>query len=197
MAIGNIEPMIYGNRAAPAADPEQERVVAAQAGLIVNEAEPLNCETPPLGLGSEVTPTARFYRRNHFPIPVLDETTWRERVAAWPWFLAWRDGEPVGLVAVVTEQPGGASGWHLISMWVSPQVRGSGVADGLVAAVTAHARAAGVSTVTLWVAARNDRARGFYERMGFRPTGVRQTYQRDDAPDLDEEELTLDLAGPG
>ena len=127
----------------------------------------------------------------------LDETTWRERVAAWPWFLAWRDGEPVGLVAVVTEQPGGASGWHLISMWVSPQVRGSGVADGLVAAVTAHARAAGVSTVTLWVAARNDRARGFYERMGFRPTGVRQTYQRDDAPDLDEEELALDLAGPG
>jgi DMSO/TMAO reductase YedYZ molybdopterin-dependent catalytic subunit len=80
MAIGNIEPMIYGNRAAPAADPEQERVVAAQAGLIVNEAEPLNCETPPLGLGSEVTPTARFYRRNHFPIPVLDETTWRLRV---------------------------------------------------------------------------------------------------------------------
>jgi hypothetical protein len=33
--------------------------------------------------------------------------------------------------------------------------------------------------------------------MGFRPTGVRQTYKRADAPDLDEEELALDLAGPG
>jgi ribosomal protein S18 acetylase RimI-like enzyme len=124
----------------------------------------------------------------------FEEATWRERIAASPWFLAWRDGEPVGLVAIVTQQPGGL---HLVSMWVSPQVRGSGVADGLVAAVTAHARAAGVSTVTLWVAAGNDRARGFYERMGFRPTGVRQTYQRADAPDLDEEELALDLAGPG
>jgi ribosomal protein S18 acetylase RimI-like enzyme len=127
----------------------------------------------------------------------FEEATWRERIAASPWFLAWRDGEAVGLVAVVTQQPGRAREWHLVSMWVSPQVRGSGVADGLVAAVTAHARAAGVSTVTLWVAAGNDRARGFYERMGFRPTGVRQTYQRADAPDLDEEELALDLAGPG
>jgi DMSO/TMAO reductase YedYZ molybdopterin-dependent catalytic subunit len=77
MAIGNIEPMIYGNRAAPVADPEQERLVAAQAGLVVNGAEPLNCETPPPALGGEVTPTARFYRRNHFPIPVLDAATWR------------------------------------------------------------------------------------------------------------------------
>jgi DMSO/TMAO reductase YedYZ molybdopterin-dependent catalytic subunit len=77
MAIGNVEPMIYGNRAAPPADPEQERLAAAQAGLVVNGAEPLNCETPPPALGGEVTPTARFYRRNHFPIPVLDAATWR------------------------------------------------------------------------------------------------------------------------
>ena len=79
MAIGNTEPMIYGNGAAPAADPEQERLVAARAGLVVNGPGPgpLNCETPPSALGGEVTPTARFYRRNHFPIPVLDAATWR------------------------------------------------------------------------------------------------------------------------
>src|SRR5260370_33465191 len=79
MAIGNTEPMIYGNGAAPAADPEQERLVAARAGLVVNGPGPgpLNCETPPSALGGEVTPTARFYRRNHFPIPVLDPATWR------------------------------------------------------------------------------------------------------------------------
>jgi ribosomal protein S18 acetylase RimI-like enzyme len=127
----------------------------------------------------------------------FQEATWRERIAASPWFVAWQDGEPVGLVAVVTQQPGSARGWHLVSMWVSPQVRGSGVADGLVAAVTAHARAAGGSTVTLWVAAGNDRARGFYERMGFRPTGIQQTYQRADESNLDEEEFALELAGPG
>src|SRR5258708_19961451 len=77
MAIGNLAPMIHPNRAAPAADPGQERLLAAQAGLVENEAEPLNCETPASALGGEVTPTTRFYRRNHFPIPVLDKTTWR------------------------------------------------------------------------------------------------------------------------
>jgi hypothetical protein len=51
--------------------------------------------------------------------------------------------------------------------------------------------------VTLWVAAGNARARGFYERMGFRPTGIQQIYQRVGAADLDEEELALDLAGAG
>jgi ribosomal protein S18 acetylase RimI-like enzyme len=125
-----------------------------------------------------------------------EEATWRERIGASPWFLGRRDGEPVGLVAVVAGQPGDPREWHLVSMWVSPQVRGSGVADRLVGAVTAHARAAGGATVTLWVAAGNARARAFYERMGFRLTGSRQTYHRIGAPDLDEEELALDLGGP-
>jgi ribosomal protein S18 acetylase RimI-like enzyme len=127
----------------------------------------------------------------------LEEATWRERIAGSPWFLAWHDGEPVGLVAIITEQPGDGRRWHLVSMWVSPQVRGSGVADRLVTAVSNDAGAAGASTVTLWVAAGNDRARGFYERMGFRPTGNKQTYQRAGASALDEEELALDLAGTG
>jgi ribosomal protein S18 acetylase RimI-like enzyme len=82
-------------------------------------------------------------------------------------------------------------------MWVSPQVRGSGVADRLVDAATARVRAAGGSAVTLWVAIGNARARGFYQRMGFRSTGIRQVYQRPGAADLDEEELTLDLGGAG
>ena len=77
MTIGNLAPMTWDNRMAPVADPEQERLLAAQAGLVVNGAEPLNCETPVGMLGGDVTPTAQFYRRNHFPIPVLDEAAWR------------------------------------------------------------------------------------------------------------------------
>jgi ribosomal protein S18 acetylase RimI-like enzyme len=49
--------------------------------------------------------------------------------------------------------------------------------------------------VTLWVAPGNARARGFYERMGFRPTGNQSIYRRADATALDEEELALDLPG--
>jgi DMSO/TMAO reductase YedYZ molybdopterin-dependent catalytic subunit len=58
-------------------NPELERQVAAQAGLVVHGADPLNCETPPSALGGAVTPTARHYRRSHFPIPVLDAATWQ------------------------------------------------------------------------------------------------------------------------
>jgi DMSO/TMAO reductase YedYZ molybdopterin-dependent catalytic subunit len=77
LAIGNLARTIAGNLAAPAADPEQERLAAEQAGLFVNGTEPLNCETPASAQGGEVTPTAQFYRRNHFPMPVLDAATWR------------------------------------------------------------------------------------------------------------------------
>ena len=71
MAIGNLQ------RSSAAVGPNAERVIAAQAGLVVHEAESLNCETPPALLGGEVTPTAQFYRRSHFPTPELDESAWR------------------------------------------------------------------------------------------------------------------------
>jgi DMSO/TMAO reductase YedYZ molybdopterin-dependent catalytic subunit len=79
MTIGNLVPVRSGNGAAAAAtaDLERERAEAARAGLVVHQAESLNCETPPAGLGGEVTPTARFYRRSHFPIPVLEPAAWR------------------------------------------------------------------------------------------------------------------------
>jgi len=60
-----------------AADIDTERVMAAQAGLVVHEAESLNCETPPALLDGALTLTAQFYRRSHFPIPVLDPSAWR------------------------------------------------------------------------------------------------------------------------
>lgn len=123
------------------------------------------------------------------------EPQWRCRIRAWPWFLAWRAGRPAGLVAAVPDQAasgppaGGRRAWHLVSMWVSPQARGHGVADLLIATVMEHAEAAGAPRVTLWVALGNSRARAFYQRMGFTPTGRRQVYPREGAAPLDEEEL--------
>ncbi len=77
MTILNLGPARSADRAAPEADTRHERDIAAQAGLIVHQAESLNCETRPADLGREVTPTARFFRRSHFPLPVLDEAAWR------------------------------------------------------------------------------------------------------------------------
>jgi ribosomal protein S18 acetylase RimI-like enzyme len=95
------------------------------------------------------------------------------------------------MVAALPPRDGPDEAWHLVSMWVSPAARGGGLADLLVSAVTEHTRQAGADRVTLWVAVGNDRARGFYRRMGFAPTGRRQQYPRDGAADLDEEEFEL------
>jgi DMSO/TMAO reductase YedYZ molybdopterin-dependent catalytic subunit len=62
------------------ADPAQDWQDAVRAGLVTRSRQPLNCETPPPLLGGDVTPTSRFFRRNHFPIPDLDAETWRLEV---------------------------------------------------------------------------------------------------------------------
>jgi ribosomal protein S18 acetylase RimI-like enzyme len=101
----------------------------------------------------------------------FDEEQWRERLELTPHFGAWRAGELVGLAAGFVESP--PEGWHLVSMWVSPAERGSGAADGLVTAVCDLAGARGARRVALWVTEVNARARAFYRRAGFRPSGER------------------------
>src|ERR1022692_794043 len=59
------------------ADPQQVWQEALRAGLVGLSQDPLNCEVPPALLDGEVTPTSRFFRRNHFGIPLLDASTWR------------------------------------------------------------------------------------------------------------------------
>jgi GNAT superfamily N-acetyltransferase len=95
-------------------------------------------------------------------------------------------------VAFILYEPAGARGMvsglrdeadlevvHLMAMWVHPKIRGSGGADELVAAVIAWAQSEGAKLVRLKVIQGNDRARGFYERMGFRATGREEIRQRD------------------
>jgi GNAT superfamily N-acetyltransferase len=132
------------------------------------------------------------------------EQHWRDRIAAWPHFIAWAGDEPIGLAAAIAE-PAGADGeqagagtsgnWQLISMWVSPQARGHGVAGLLVAAVGDWARADGADRLTLWVADASAPARAFYRRTGFRGTGRRQLV-RPEEPDHWEAQLMLDLSRP-
>jgi ribosomal protein S18 acetylase RimI-like enzyme len=117
------------------------------------------------------------------------EETWRERAGRGTTFAAW-DGDTI--VGLATGLDRGADGWHLVGMWVSPKLRGSGVADRLVAAVCDLAQRSRATSVTLWVTEVNDRARAFYRRLGFVPTGHRQVV-RPEEPDHWEEELILRL----
>ena len=121
----------------------------------------------------------------------FDEDLWRSRAGAGRTFGAFDGAALVGLATgfPVDGQPGD---WHLVGMWVAPARRGQGVADWLVEAVCEQARQAGAGTITLWVTEVNDRARAFYRRLGFAPTGARQLVWPQE-PDHWEEELARRL----
>ena len=108
--------------------------------------------------------------------------TLRRRIAAGPWWLARADGAAIGLVAGYRTDDDVR---HLVSMWVDPAHRGSGAAARLVEAVCRWAVDDGGRVMSLWVADGNDRARRFYERLGFTGTGERQPLPS--APEIGEE----------
>ncbi len=110
----------------------------------------------------------------------FDDQVWRQRLGSptAATFLAWHDDEPAGTATGKVDDPDDEfalpGAWQLVGMWVDPRARGLGVADALIEAVAGHAAAAGAPTLVLWVTEVNDRARAFYQRMGFSLTGARQ-----------------------
>jgi ribosomal protein S18 acetylase RimI-like enzyme len=119
------------------------------------------------------------------------EQTWRDRLAneRSVYFGVFGGDRLAGMVAGLAPGffadpdpavPVAAGAWHLVSMWVSPELRGQGLADALVAAVCAAARARGGTAMELWVTGVNHRAEAFYRRAGFAPTGDRQLVFPDD-----------------
>lgn len=90
------------------------------------------------------------------------------------WFVAVHDDpttrNSVGLVGCLrrTEAPDES---EIIGMWVRPDQRGTGTADLLIGAAHHWARSEGARSLALWVIDSNHRARRFYERHDYRPTG--------------------------
>jgi GNAT superfamily N-acetyltransferase len=121
----------------------------------------------------------------------FDERQWRQRIASSAHFMAWQDGEPAGLAAAFRPDDLTAA-WHLVAMWVSPQARGRGLADGLVESVCAWARENGAARIVLWVTDVNARAQAFYRRLGFVSNGTRQLV-RPGEPDHWEEQMERQL----
>ncbi|MEP6477697.1 MAG: GNAT family N-acetyltransferase [Actinomycetota bacterium] len=99
------------------------------------------------------------------------EAEWRDRLEHRTQFVALDDGRPVATAGCLTEVDGAA---ELVSMWVAPPARGTGVADLLVEAVVADALDRGCETIVLWVSDGNEVAEGLYARHGFARTGREQ-----------------------
>jgi GNAT superfamily N-acetyltransferase len=146
------------------------------------------------------------------------EEEWRSRAVSSAWFVAWPAArgqeapapqaatpgtpaqqspslEPLGLVCIAAHEEHPGSEWVLLSMWVHEGARGTGTATRLLDAAIAYVRSAGAQRLSLWVANGNARARAFYLRSGFSPTGATQLYRRRDGSELELEELALDPRG--
>ncbi len=112
---------------------------------------------------------------------------WAERVSraatgtSWAVFLAFEEEACVGLAGCVDDDLGADR--QLVSMWVAPSHRGTGVAAGLVDAVLSWAHGVGARTIALWVTKDNERAMRFYERAGFAVTGDVQPLPSDPCKD--------------
>ena len=119
----------------------------------------------------------------------FQETDWRSRLNNGASFLAYRDGEAVGLAGGF--YPENDTSPHLVAMWVVPEVRGEGVADAIVEAVVEWAHSGGADRIFLWVIDSNERALAFYRRCGFVDTGARQPLPRQ--PGITEIEMARTL----
>ena len=93
-----------------------------------------------------------------------------------PQFVAFDAEQPVGTAGALTE----GQRTDLVSMWVRPDARGTGVGDALVAAVIEEALARGSATVALWVSEGNDFAEALYARHGFERSGRQKPIDEDD-----------------
>lgn len=106
-----------------------------------------------------------------------DDDAWRantarllgERVAGF--VLDRGDATFGGLVSVTLEDPAAA---EVNQMWLDEDLRGGPWGEALLGACEAFAVAGGVTRLTLWAAATNERALHFYRRCGYLDTGRTQ-----------------------
>lgn len=95
------------------------------------------------------------------------DAVWRERAAGTAdlaYFVGLIDDDAAAMIGAWLSPEGD---FKLISMWAKPECRGSGIAASLVDAVKSRAAALGHTSVTLSVAAANQRAVAFYRKQGF------------------------------
>jgi ribosomal protein S18 acetylase RimI-like enzyme len=99
-----------------------------------------------------------------------DVAAWLDRGEAWGVF---KSGALVGkLVMDALPYAAFAHTRWLHAVYIHPDARSSGAGEALMAAAAAHAREQGVTRLLLWVHSENGRARAFYEKIGFRETGM-------------------------
>ena len=99
----------------------------------------------------------------------------REPPASSPVWVAERDGRVIGFCNAVPSRSGEPGTADLLTLYVEPEVVGTGVGAALMRRALDDLRARGYRAALLWVLEGNERARRFYERWGWVPDGARRS----------------------
>ena len=95
---------------------------------------------------------------------------WAAQVTELPTFVAADETGDVAMVRCARDQDRADTAW-LLSMWVAPEVRHSGIGGALVDVAIRWARANGIHRMLLDVADLNGPAIALYSSKGFQPNG--------------------------
>jgi GNAT superfamily N-acetyltransferase len=106
------------------------------------------------------------------------DAQWKNAASTRLYYLADRGGRVVGMVSGGFNDAYPGTRW-LYGMYVTPSERGSGTAEQLVRSIEEWARGHGVGEIYLHVTTSVPRARAFYEKVGFQPTGESFAMERD------------------
>lgn len=120
--------------------------------------------------------------RGMMPDAVLDALDESKRAARWREWLdkpdyslqvAVQGGRVVGFCSLIHSRDAGANDavGEIAALYVDPASWRIGTGTALVAAAVEQAHTVGYRVLTLWVLTSNDRARRFYDRVGFAPDG--------------------------
>ncbi|MEU4453627.1 GNAT family N-acetyltransferase [Nocardioides sp. NPDC023903] len=120
--------------------------------------------------------TPRAFWASYDEVVTWPDERWRLWAASGAAYIAWLGEKPSGLAAGIIHD----GEHHLINMWLAPEARGHGLAEGLILAVAGWARRDGASVLTLWVVDGNESGRRLYERLGFELTGETQPFPEGD-----------------
>lgn len=102
----------------------------------------------------------------------LPDDEWLRRLTDNPVFVAFHDGEPVGIMGLMRNRS--SKMVHratIVMVYIREGMRGTGLAKALLTVLTKHARATGIRQLELSASAENPAALRFYEREGFKKIG--------------------------
>lgn len=113
----------------------------------------------------------------------FDDAFWRRRLTRSRRMVAQRGEDVLGVVSVGRASEEDPRACELFGLWVTPQLRGQGVAWKLVQAGVDQAATDSFEFVVYWVGTDNGRGVAFASSFGFRPTDARRPMEVTGVPD--------------